>query len=76
MHRPSTVIADEPTASLDPFNAEKTMSLFLTLAEELGLTVIIATHDSWLLEKLGLRQISHSFGASSGSHVTESVFEG
>jgi putative ABC transport system ATP-binding protein len=76
VHRPSIVIADEPTASLDPLNAEKTMSLFLTLAEELGLTVIMATHDSWLLEKLGLRQISHTFGAASGSNATESVFEG
>ena len=76
VHRPSIVIADEPTASLDPLNAGKMMSLFLRLAEELGLTVIIATHDEWLLEKLGLRQINHTFGASSGSKATESVFEG
>ncbi len=76
VHRPSIVIADEPTASLDPLNAEKTMLVFLTLAEELGLTVIIATHDSWLLEKLGLRQINHTFGSSNASNATESVFEG
>jgi len=44
-HRPSVVLADEPTASLDPINASGIMGLFLELVEQLGITAVIATHD-------------------------------
>lgn len=44
-HQPSVVIADEPTAALDPINAETTFRLFLDLVSGLGATAIIATHD-------------------------------
>ena len=45
-HRPRVVLADEPTASLDPINASGIMGLFLELVEQLGITAVIATHDS------------------------------
>jgi len=58
-HRPSIVIADEPTASLDPIAAERIMSLFIELVEELNITVIIASHAWRHIERLGLRRLSH-----------------
>jgi putative ABC transport system ATP-binding protein len=56
-HEPSVVIADEPTASLDPINAEEIMGLFTRLAEEKGVTLIVATHEWDRVEELGYRQV-------------------
>ena len=47
-NRPRLVLADEPTASLDPDNREKSMALFFTLCERLGSTAIVVTHDPLL----------------------------
>jgi putative ABC transport system ATP-binding protein len=56
-HEPSVVIADEPTASLDPINAQEIMGLFTRLAEEKGVTLIVATHEWDRVEELGFRQV-------------------
>jgi putative ABC transport system ATP-binding protein len=56
-HRPSLVIADEPTASLDPINAEGIMDLFSALADENHVTLIMATHDWGNLGKRGFRHV-------------------
>ncbi len=56
-HQPSLVIADEPTASLDPINAEDIMDLFSVLADEKGVTLIMATHDWGNLGKRGFRHV-------------------
>jgi putative ABC transport system ATP-binding protein len=56
-HEPSVVIADEPTASLDPINAEEIMGLFTRLAEEKGVTLIVATHEWDRVQELGYRQV-------------------
>ena len=56
-HQPSLVIADEPTASLDPINAEDIMNLFSDLVEEHGVTLIMATHDWGNLGRRGFRHV-------------------
>lgn len=45
VNRPATLIADEPTASLDDTNTARVMDLLFKQAEEHGATLIIATHD-------------------------------
>ncbi len=57
-HRPRIVLADEPTASLDPHNAEKVMALFVRLAAELGITLVVVSHDREMVERHGLRPIA------------------
>jgi putative ABC transport system ATP-binding protein len=57
-HRPSVVIADEPTASLDPINAEKIMALFSRLADDFQVTLVVATHDWERVAESGFRQIT------------------
>lgn len=42
---PDVLILDEPTAGLDPLSHIKTMELFKSLHEMLGITVILVTHD-------------------------------
>jgi len=50
VHRPSLVLADEPTANLDTQNATQLIGLMRDLNRTLGLTFIFSTHDQRLLE--------------------------
>ena len=43
--KPEIIVLDEPMANLDPRTASKVLRLLLQLNKELGLTLIIATHD-------------------------------
>ncbi|MBL37441.1 MAG: cell division ATP-binding protein FtsE [Xanthomonadales bacterium] len=54
--KPPVLLADEPTGNLDPELSEELMRLFCTL-NELGTTVLIATHDLDLVERLGRRTL-------------------
>ncbi|MCF8051016.1 MAG: ATP-binding cassette domain-containing protein [Desulfobacterales bacterium] len=56
-HEPAVVMADEPTASLDPFNAERIMRLFTDLVEDRGVTLIVATHEWDRVRELGFRRV-------------------
>ena len=50
VHRPSLVLADEPTANLDTHNATQLIDLMHGLNRRFGLTFIFSTHDARLLE--------------------------
>jgi cell division transport system ATP-binding protein len=59
--KPKLLIADEPTGNLDPDLARDTMQLFKRFSE-VGVTVVIATHDVHLIEQFGARRITLSEG--------------
>ncbi len=75
-HRPAIVIADEPTASVDPFAAEKIMSLFIGMVEEMNITVIVASHAWRHIKQLGLRRLAHHTRKSPDGRMTETVVSG
>ncbi|OLP61366.1 ABC transporter [Xaviernesmea oryzae] len=50
--KPSVIIADEPTASLDRRAGEDVSALLVRLAGEEGATLIVVTHDPALLTRL------------------------
>jgi oligopeptide/dipeptide ABC transporter ATP-binding protein len=52
---PSLVVADEPTASLDPTTQHEILQLFRILRQELGLAMILITHNPALLAGLADR---------------------
>ena len=54
-HAPQLVLADEPTASLDPLNAERVMHALLAQAREHRAACVIATHDEPLARASGLQ---------------------
>lgn len=54
-HGPRLLLADEPTAALDPYQAEKTFALLVNLARDRGCAVLIATHDPELARAAGCR---------------------
>src|SRR5215467_2167608 len=53
--RPSVVVADEPTASLDPTTQMEILNVFRGLRRSLGLTMIFITHNPALLSKFADR---------------------
>lgn len=54
--RPALLLADEPTGSIDPESAREIMAL-LQQFNRVGVAVLVATHDSQLLD-----MYSHQFG--------------
>jgi cell division transport system ATP-binding protein len=56
VHRPAILIADEPTGNLDTQHAVQLASLFRSF-NQVGVTVIVATHDPQLAEALRPRHV-------------------
>jgi cell division transport system ATP-binding protein len=54
VHRPSVLLADEPSANLDRAYALDIMELFKSF-HQVGVTVIISAHDESLMEDYGRR---------------------
>ncbi len=55
--RPKVLIADEPTGNLDPDLSLEVMRIFRRF-NEVGVTLLIASHDIALIDKLGCRRIA------------------
>lgn len=45
IHRPSVILADEPTGSLDAAAARLVIELLIDVQREIGATMVIVTHD-------------------------------
>lgn len=56
-HRPALLMADEPTGNLDEVNAAEVLDLLLKI-NQLGTTVILATHAADLVNKIKKRVIT------------------
>ena len=74
-HAPQLVVADEPTASLDPLNAERVMHALLAQAREHRATCVIATHDEPLARASGLQVRRISCRRDSDGGVTATLGE-
>ena len=61
VHGPAVVLADEPTGNLDEAYGRDIVDLFRAL-HQVGVTVVIATHDRMVVQSLNVRTISLSRG--------------
>ncbi len=61
VHRPEVIIADEPTGNLDPINTSDIINLLLKI-NELGTTLILATHDKEIVNSLERRVVTIDHG--------------
>jgi cell division transport system ATP-binding protein len=68
--QPKMIIADEPTGNLDPVSAEGIIDLLLEI-NQLGTTVILATHNQALVNKIGRRVVALDRGK-----IVSDVMEG
>jgi len=74
INRPDVIVADEPTGNLDPMNKWEVIKL-LNKINELGSTVLLATHDKEIVDSLGKRVVTLENGRllSDESHGKFSV---
>jgi len=49
-HRPKIIFADEPTGELDTLTGLQVVKIFKELAEKEGVTIVMTTHDTGLME--------------------------
>lgn len=49
-HKPKIIFADEPTAELDSNTGLQIMKIFKDLIEDQGVTIVMTTHDTGLME--------------------------
>lgn len=57
VNRPPVLLADEPTGNLDPELSEEIMQLFHNF-HQAGVTVLVATHDLDLVQRMGKRVLT------------------
>ncbi len=62
--RPALVLADEPTASLDPDNAAGAMDLIQTACTESGAALLCVSHDPSMADRFARRASLHELSAS------------
>ena len=67
-NRPKILLADEPTGSVDVKTSNYILDVFRTLNRELGLTVVIVTHDRMLARKVN-RVVSIRDGKTSSERI-------
>jgi cell division transport system ATP-binding protein len=60
--RPAILIADEPTGNLDAESAHAILDLFRAF-HQVGVTVLLSTHDEAGLDRLACRRIALTHGA-------------
>ena len=72
--RPKLLIADEPTGNLDPDLSLEVMRIFRRF-NEVGVTLLIASHDIALIDQLGCRRIALANGTIQVDQEEDTVAE-
>lgn len=62
VNEPKLIICDEPTGDLDPIMSKEVMDVLETINKELGSTVIMATHDKAIVDRMKKRVICLDHG--------------
>ncbi len=57
IHRPKVIVADEPTGNLDPISTWEIVQLLLKI-NEFGTTVLLATHNKNIVDRINRRVIT------------------
>jgi len=68
VNKPALILADEPTGNLDPQLSAEIMRLFEQF-KQVGVTVLVATHDIELVTKLDHRVLQLNHGALIKHHL-------
>ena len=63
---PKLLLADEPTAALDPVLARTVMNLFLSAAQLTETTIVMVSHDVNLVREFNFREIKVNLESEGG----------
>lgn len=72
-NNPKLLLADEPTGAVDRKTADIILDMFRKLNEELGLTIVIVTHDKELAKKVN-RVVSIRDGKTSSERIMKNDY--
>lgn len=77
VNKPALLLADEPTGNLDPELSAEIMDLFARF-QQVGVTVLIATHDIALIEQMGHRRLilDHGQLVAGGMAMEDDIYGG
>lgn len=73
-NNPKLLLADEPTGAVDRKTADDILDMFRKLNEELGITIVIVTHDKELASKVN-RVISIRDGKTSSERIMRNEYK-
>jgi putative ABC transport system ATP-binding protein len=73
VNRPKLLLADEPTGNLDSKTGAEIMGLLTQLNHELGMTIVMVTHERTLAERYAQRMLFMSDGKLVGEEATAGV---
>lgn len=74
-HRPPFVLADEPTAAVDKLTAEEIQKQFKEISRQLGVTLVLVTHDLGLARAGADRIFSFKIARNSGEYTVSTLVE-
>ena len=69
VNEPKLLICDEPTGNLDPKTSKGIMDVLETINKELGTTIIMATHDKEIVNRMKKRVIVLDSGVLAQDHM-------
>lgn len=68
VNEPKVLICDEPTGNLDPDTSKEIMKVIESINKELGTTIIMATHDKDIVNRMRKRVIAIKDGRMIGDY--------
>lgn len=68
VNKPKVLVCDEPTGNLDPDTSKEIMEVIESINKELGTTIIMATHDRDIVNRMKKRVISIKNGVLVGDY--------
>ncbi len=76
VNNPDTIIADEPTGNIDPMMSLEIMDLLAKLNEKLGKTIIVVTHEQYLVDHYKKRVITINEGGVEHDGIGGMFYDG
>jgi putative ABC transport system ATP-binding protein len=76
INRPQLLLADEPTGNLDSRTGTEIMNIVLDFNRQLGMTVVMVTHERALAERYAQRMIFLADGKVVGEEITSTATAG
>ena len=68
VNKPKVLICDEPTGNLDPDTSKEIMKVLESINKELGTTIIMATHDKDIVNRMKKRVVALKDGVIIGDY--------